>query len=164
MTAPNKIVPREQLAETAKRWRAQGEKIILTNGCFDVLHVGHIRYLRGAKELGGKVVVAVNSDPSARALKGEGRPHTPEKERAEVLAALCDVDAVVIFPEKDVSAIIRELRPDIHAKGTDYTEASVPEGALVRELGGRVAIVGDAKDHSSTELLTKIGKPRKIKK
>jgi rfaE bifunctional protein nucleotidyltransferase chain/domain len=147
----------------AKRWRTQGEKVILTNGIFDLLHVGHVRYLRGAKELGGKVVVAVNSDSSARALKGEGRPHTPQQERAELLAALHDVDAVVIFGEKDVTAIIRELRPDVHAKGTDYTEASVPEGALVRELGGRVAIVGDAKDHSSTELIAKIGNPRKIK-
>ena len=164
MTHNNKIVQRGQLADWAKRWRAQGEKIILTNGIFDLLHVGHVRYLRGAKELGGKVVVAVNSDSSARALKGEGRPHTPELERAETLAGLHDVDAVVIFPEKDVTAIIRELRPDIHAKGTDYTEASVPEGALVRELGGRVAIVGDPKDHSSTELIAKIKSPRKIKK
>ena len=164
MTPNNKIVRREQLADLAKRWRAQGEKIILTNGIFDLLHVGHVRYLRGAKELGGKVVVAVNSDSSARALKGEGRPHTSEQERAEVLAALHDVDAVVIFQEKDVTAIVRELRPDVHAKGTDYTEASVPEGALVRELGGRVAIVGDRKDHSSTELIAKIKSPRKITK
>lgn len=164
MTHNHKIVQRGQLADLAKRWRAQGEKIILTNGIFDLLHVGHVRYLRGAKELGGKVVVAVNSDSSARALKGEGRPHTPEQERAEVLAGLHDVDAVVIFPERDVTAIIRELRPDIHAKGTDYTEASVPEGALVRELGGRVAIVGDPKHHSSTELIAKIKSPRKIKK
>ena len=164
MTHNNKIVRREQLAELAKRWRAQGEKIILTNGIFDLLHVGHVRYLRGAKELGGKVVVAVNSDSSARALKGEGRPHTSEQERAEILAALHDVDAVVVFSENDVMAIIRELRPDIHAKGTDYTEASVPEGTLVRELGGRVAIVGDPKDHSSTGLIAKIKSPRKIKK
>jgi len=164
MTHGNKIVQREQLADLAKRWRAQGEKIVLTNGIFDLLHVGHVRYLRGAKELGGKVVVAVNSDSSARALKGEGRPHTSEQERAEVLAALHDVDAVVIFPEKDVTAIIRDLRPDVHAKGTDYTEASVPEGALVRELGGRVAIVGDPKNHSSTELIAKVNNPRKIKK
>jgi rfaE bifunctional protein nucleotidyltransferase chain/domain len=164
MTHGNKIVQREQLADLAKRWRAQGEKIVLANGIFDLLHVGHVRYLRGAKELGGKVVVAVNSDSSARALKGEGRPHTSQQERAEVLAALHDVDAVVIFPEKDVTEIIRDLRPDVHAKGTDYTEASVPEGALVRELGGRVAIVGDPKNHSSTELIAKINNPRKIKK
>jgi len=164
MTHGNKIVQREQLADLAKRWRAQGEKIVLANGIFDLLHVGHVRYLRGAKELGGKVVVAVNSDSSARALKGEGRPHTSQQERAEVLAALHDVDAVVIFPEKDVTEIIRDLRPDVHAKGTDYTEASVSEGALVRELGGRVAIVGDPKNHSSTELIAKINNPRKIKK
>src|SRR5437868_5964221 len=164
MTHSNKIVQREQLAQLVKNWGARGEKVILTNGIFDLLHVGHVRYLRGAKELGGKVVVAVNSDSSARALKGEGRPHTPQQERAEVLAALHDVDAVVIFPERDVTAIIRELRPDFHAKGTDYTEDSVPEGALVRELGGRVAIVGDPKDHSSTEVIAKTSEPRKIKK
>src|SRR3954470_3391349 len=163
MNHPKKIVSRKELAELAKQWRASGEKIILTNGCFDLLHVGHVRYLQGAKELGGRVVVAVNSDQSARALKGEGRPVTTEHERAELLAALQVVDAVVIFPEKDVSAIVREVRPDIHAKGTDYTEASVPEGALVRELGGRVAIVGDPKDHSSTALIEKQN-PRKIKK
>ena len=164
MSDPKKIVSRRELVELAKNWRASGEKIILTNGCFDLLHVGHVRYLRGAKELGGKVVVAVNSDESARALKGKGRPVTKEQERAELLAALQDVDAVVIFPEKDVIAIIQELRPDIHAKGTDYTEASVPEGALVRELGGRVAIVGDPKDHSSTALIAETANPRKIKK
>jgi len=164
MSHSEKIVPRAQLADLAKKWRAEGEKIILTNGCFDLLHVGHVRYLRGAKQLGGKVIVAVNSDASARALKGEGRPATGERERAELLAALEDVDAVVIFPEKDVAGIIREVRPDVHAKGTDYTEASVPEGDLVRELGGRVAIVGDPKDHSTTALLAKQGKARKIKK
>jgi D-glycero-beta-D-manno-heptose 1-phosphate adenylyltransferase len=164
MSDPKKIVSRRELAELVKHWRANGEKIILTNGCFDLLHVGHVRYLRGAKELGGKVVVALNSDQSARALKGEGRPVTTERERAELLAALQDVDAVVIFPEKDVTAIIRELRPDIHAKGTDYTEASVPEGALVHELGGRVAIVGDPKEHSSTALIGLTANPRKIKK
>jgi D-glycero-beta-D-manno-heptose 1-phosphate adenylyltransferase len=164
MSYSKKIVPRAQLADLAKKWRAEGEKIILTNGCFDLLHVGHVRYLRGAKQLGGKVIVAVNSDTSARALKGEGRPATGERERAELLAALEDVDAVVIFPENDVAGIIREVRPDVHAKGTDYTEASVPEGDLVRELGGRVAIVGDPKNHSSTALLAKTGKARKIKK
>src|SRR3954465_6895677 len=109
MSDLKKIVSRREVAELAKKWRSQGEKIILTNGCFDLLHAGHVRYLRGAKELGGKVVVALNSDSSARALKGEGRPYTSEKERAEVLAALQDVDAVVIFSETDVSAIIREL-------------------------------------------------------
>src|SRR3954468_17149446 len=108
MNHPKKIVSRKELAELAEEWRANGEKIILTNGCFDLLHVGHVRYLRGAKELGGKVVVALNSDGSTRALKGEGRPVTKERERAELLAALQDVDAVVVFLEKDVTAIIRE--------------------------------------------------------
>lgn len=134
-------------------WRAAGEKIILTNGCFDLLHVGHVRYLRAAKELGGRVIVALNSDASTRALKGEGRPRVPELERAEILAALKDVDAVTIFEEPDVRALVRLLRPDIHAKGTDYTEENVPERDEVVACGGRVVIVGDPKDHSTTELL-----------
>lgn len=125
----------------------------LANGCFDLLHVGHVRYLHGARELGGKVVVAINSDASVRALKGEGRPLIPAGERAEILAALADVDAVVVFPEEDVRAIIREVRPDFHAKGTDYTAESVPEHDVVEECGGRVVIVGDAKDHSVTEMI-----------
>ncbi len=110
-----------------EQWRRAGERITLANGGFDLLHVGHVRYLRGAKALGGRLVVAINSDESVRALKGEGRPVMPENERAEIVAALADVDAVVIFPELDVRAIIREIRPDIQAKGTDYTADSVPE-------------------------------------
>ncbi len=149
----NKLLSREQLRERVAQWRDQGQRITLTNGCFDVLHVGHIRYLRGAKQLGGKVVVGVNADATVRALKGEGRPRMPEHERAEVIAALSDVDAVVIFSEPDVRALIREIQPDIHAKGTDYTAESVPERDEVAEYGGRVAIVGDSKEHSSTELL-----------
>ncbi len=136
-----------------RQWRAAGEKIILTNGCFDLLHVGHVRYLRGAKELGGRVIVAVNSDASVRALKGEGRPITPERERAEILAALEDVDAAVIFDAPDVRELVRLLRPDIHAKGTDYTRETVPERDIVLACGGRVEIVGDPKDHSTRELL-----------
>ncbi len=115
--------------------------------------MGHVRYFRAARELGGKVVAAVNSDNSVRQLKGQGRPRVPEQERAEVLAALEDVDAVTIFDSPDVRELIRLLRPDIHAKGTDYTEATVPERDVVIACGGRVAIVGDPKDHSSTELL-----------
>jgi D-glycero-beta-D-manno-heptose 1-phosphate adenylyltransferase len=149
----NKLLSREQLRERVAQWREQGQRITLANGCFDVLHVGHIRYLRGARQLGGKVVVGVNGDAAVRALKGEGRPRMPEHERAEVIAALSDVDAVVIFSEPDVRALIREIQPDIHAKGTDYTTASVPERDEVAAYGGRVAIVGDPKDHSSTELL-----------
>jgi rfaE bifunctional protein nucleotidyltransferase chain/domain len=148
-----KLLTREQLREQVSRWRAAGEKIILGNGVFDVLHVGHVRYLRAAKALGGRLVVALNSDASTRALKGPQRPATPEQERAEILAALSDVDAIVIFSEPDVGAIIREIRPDIHAKGTDYTAESVPERDLVLEFGGRVEIVGDPKDHSSTAML-----------
>src|SRR6266446_425801 len=116
-----KILGRHELRERVEQWRRAGERIVLGNGNFDLLHVGHVRYLRGAKALGGKLVVGINSDESVRALKGEGRPVMPEKERAEIVAALSDVDAVVIFPEVDVRALIREIRPDIQAKGTDYT-------------------------------------------
>ena len=149
------VVDRGQLAELVAAWRKAGQKIILTNGCFDVLHVGHVRYLHGAKELADRLIVAVNADATVRTLKGEGRPRTPETERAEILAALADVDAVVIFSEPDVRPLIREIKPDIHAKGTDYTEQSVPERDEVLAYGGRVAIVGDPKDHSSTEMLRK---------
>jgi len=148
------------LAEQVRKWRAAGEKIILTNGCFDLVHVGHVRYFRAAKELGGRVVVAVNSDASVRQLKGEGRPRVPESERAEVLTALEDVDAVTVFDGPDVRELIRLIRPDIHAKGTDYTEESIPERDTVIACGGRVAIVGDPKDHSSTELLRRTEWPK----
>jgi rfaE bifunctional protein nucleotidyltransferase chain/domain len=151
--ATHKVYGLPQLAEQVRQWRAAGEKIILTNGCFDLLHVGHVRYLRAAKLLGGKLVVAVNSDSSARSLKGEGRPHVPEGERVEILAALEDVDAVTVFDALDVREVVRLLRPDIHAKGTDYTADNVPERDVVIACGGRVAIVGDPKDHSTTELL-----------
>lgn len=154
MSAPqHKVVSREELRRRVKQWRKTGEPVILTNGCFDLLHVGHIRYLRAAKQMGGKLVVALNSDESVRQLKGEGRPLMNENERAEILAALSDVDAVVVFAEPDVRAIIREIHPDVQAKGTDYTADSVPEGDEVRAYGGRVAIVGDPKDHSTTEFL-----------
>jgi rfaE bifunctional protein nucleotidyltransferase chain/domain len=136
-----------------QQWRAQGSKVVLTNGCFDLLHVGHVRYLRAAKELGGKLLVAVNSDASVRTLKGNGRPRVPDHERAEILAALTDVDAVVVFDAPDVRDLIRLIRPDIHAKGTDYTAENVPERDVVIACGGQVAIVGDPKDHSSTEML-----------
>jgi D-glycero-beta-D-manno-heptose 1-phosphate adenylyltransferase len=148
-----KILGRRELRERVELWRRAGERIVLANGNFDLLHVGHVRYLRGAKELGGKLVVAVNSDDSVRALKGEGRPIMPAEERAEIVAALGDVDAVVIFPELDVRALIREIRPDIQAKGTDYTAESVPERDAVKECGGRVAIVGDPKNHSTSEII-----------
>jgi rfaE bifunctional protein nucleotidyltransferase chain/domain len=138
-----------------EQWRRGGEKIILANGCFDLLHVGHTRYLRAAKALGGKLVVAINSDQSARQLKGAGRPRIPQHERAELVAALEAVDAVTIFDAPDVRHLVRLLRPDIHAKGTDYTAEGVPERDEVLACGGRVEIVGDPKEHSTTELLRK---------
>ena len=116
-----KVFSRQALAEKVQAWKRAGEAVILANGCFDVLHVGHIRYLHAAKQLGGRLVVAVNSDASVRAVKGPERPLMPEDERAEIIAALADVDAVVIFSEADVRALIRELRPDVQAKGTDYS-------------------------------------------
>jgi len=148
-----KIVSRVELQRRVARWRRAGERVTLANGCFDVLHVGHVRYLRAARKLGGKLIVAVNGDESARALKGEGRPVMPAGERAEILASLADVDAVVVFPETDVRAIIREVRPDFHAKGTDYTAESVPERDEVEACGGRVVIVGDPKNHSASEII-----------
>jgi D-glycero-beta-D-manno-heptose 1-phosphate adenylyltransferase len=153
MTGKVKILERSQLLESVDEWRRAGEQIVLANGNFDLLHVGHVRYLRGAKALGGKLIVAVNSDESVRALKGEGRPVMPAEERAEILAALADVDAVVVFSELDVRSLIGAIRPDIQAKGTDYTVESVPERDAVAEYGGRVAIVGDAKNHSTSEII-----------
>jgi len=153
-----KIVNRQQLRQRIADWRRAGDAITLANGCFDLLHVGHVRYLRSAKQLGGRLIVAVNSDESVRALKGEGRPLMPAEERAEILAALADVDAVVIFPEPDVRELIREIRPDVQAKGTDYTAATVPERDVVVECGGRVEIVGDPKNHSASEIIrTRLG-------
>jgi len=161
LNTQDKILRRDALRRRVEEWRRAGASVTLANGNFDLLHVGHIRYLRGAKALGGKLVVAINSDASVRALKGEGRPVMPEQERAEIVAALADVDAVVIFPELDVRAIIREIRPDVQAKGTDYTVDSVPERDAVGEYGGRVAIVGDPKDHSTSEILRSRLSPRK---
>ena len=152
-SAHQKILSRDELKKRVTEWRRAGARVTLANGCFDLLHVGHVRYLRAARELGGKLVVAVNSDDSVRGLKGAGRPLMPADERAEILAALADVDAVVIFPENDVRAIIREIRPDFQAKGTDYTAESVPERDEVEACGGRVAIVGDPKDHSATKII-----------
>jgi D-glycero-beta-D-manno-heptose 1-phosphate adenylyltransferase len=153
-----KVLTRDELVRRVAFWRERGEQVVMANGCFDVLHVGHIRYLQAAKALGGKLVVAVNDDDSVRELKGEGRPVMPDKERAEILAALEPVDAVVVFPELDVRALLNEVRPDVQAKGTDYTADSVPERDVVTSYGGRVEIVGDPKDHSATELIDQIEK------
>jgi len=152
-TLHSKILSRDELRNRVADWRRAGDRITLANGCFDVLHVGHVRYLHAARELGGKLIVAVNADASVRALKGEGRPVMPAAERAEILASLEDVDAVLVFPEPDVRAIIREIHPDFHAKGTDYTADTVPERAEVEACGGRVVIVGDPKNHSATEII-----------
>ncbi len=151
-TAP--ILDRQQLVDVIADARSKGEKIILANGCFDLFHVGHIRYLEGAKALGGFLVVGINSDKQVRDLKGSGRPFMPQNERAEILSAIRSVDAVTIFDEPTVEALIEAIRPDIHAKGTDYTTETVPERETVKRFGGRVAIVGDPKDHSSTEMIT----------
>jgi len=159
-THHEKIVTREQLRQRVAAWRDAGERVTLANGCFDLLHVGHVRYLRAARQLGGRLVVAINSDESVRGLKGPGRPLMPAAERAEILAALQDVDAVVIFSEPDVRALVREIRPDVHAKGTDYTADSVPERDVVAQCGGRVEIVGDPKDHSATRIIQSLRKPR----
>ena len=133
--------------------RSAGSTVVLANGCFDLLHVGHIRYLAGAKALGDVLVVGINSDRQAHFLKGEGRPFMPAIERAELVAALCCVDFVTVFDQQTVEQLIRAIRPDFHAKGTDYTTDSVPERDIVREYGGTVVIVGDTKDHSSSKLI-----------
>ncbi len=146
------IVDRDGVVRETARARAGGSTIVLANGCFDLFHVGHIRYLAGAKALGDMLVVGVNSDEQTRKLKGEGRPFMPQNERAELISSLRCVDLVTIFDEPTVEELIRAIRPDIHAKGTDYTADNVPERQIVREYGGTVAIVGDPKDHSSTAL------------
>jgi len=146
-------LPLAEAARLAAGWRAEGRRVVLANGCFDLLHVGHVRYLAEARRLGDVLVVAVNGDASVRRLKGPGRPLMPAEERAEILAALTPVDAVVIFEEDSVEGVIAALQPDVHAKGTDYTEATVPERAAVAAAGGRVAIAGDAKAHSTRDLI-----------
>jgi D-glycero-beta-D-manno-heptose 1-phosphate adenylyltransferase len=147
------ILSRADVARETARKRAGGAVIVLANGCFDLFHAGHVRYLAGAKALGDILVVGINSDRQTRLLKGEGRPVVHEGERAEVVSALRSVDLVTIFDEPTVEELIRAIRPDFHAKGTDYTVDTVPERAIVRECGGTVAIVGDPKDHSSSTLI-----------
>jgi D-glycero-beta-D-manno-heptose 1-phosphate adenylyltransferase len=138
--------------------RSKGKKIVLANGCFDLFHVGHIRYLQGAKELGDLLIVGINSDEQVRKLKGLNRPFMPENERAEIIDALGCVDYVTVFTEPTVTELIRAVRPDFHAKGTDYTPETVPEKDVVAEYGGQVRIVGDPKNHSSTDLLKKVSR------
>lgn len=150
------VVSRDEAARRVAEWRARGQSVVLANGVFDLLHVGHLRYLEGAKALGDRLVVAVNSDASTRAYKGPGRPVIPQAERAELVAALRCTDLVLVFDEPDVRAVIRELKPAVHAKGTDYTPQSIPERAEVEAYGGRVAVTGDPKDHSTTALVGRL--------
>ena len=148
---------REEVLARVQAARSSGARIVLANGCFDVLHVGHVRYLAGARELGDVLVVGINSDAQVERLKREGRPIMPATERAEIVAALESVTYVTIFDEPTVGQLLLTLKPDVHAKGTDYTEETVPERAVVRSYGGRVAIVGDPKDHSTSAILTRLG-------
>ncbi len=154
MNAP--ILDERGLAEALERERAAGRTIAFANGCFDVLHVGHIRYLQGAAQQADVLVVGVNGDESVRELKGVGRPVMNEAERAELIAAIRGVGYVTIFLDRSPARLIGDLKPDVHCKGTDYTEDSVPEAEVVRSYGGRIAIVGDPKDHSTTELLKRM--------
>ena len=158
--AAAKLIERKDLPRIAKELRQQGKKIVLANGCFDILHVGHVRYLRGARAEGDALVVGVNADAGVSGLKGPGRPVLNERARALLVAALREVDYVVIFPEPNVDALLADLRPDVHAKGTDYTADTVPERATAEQLGIRVAIVGDPKEHSTRELLQSVRKAR----
>jgi len=151
-------VARAELSALGKRLRAQGGRIVFANGCFDLLHVGHVRYLQAAKEQGDVLVVGVNSDGAVTALKGEGRPLLPAEARAELVAALEPVDYVAVFDDLTAEGVLRDLHPDVHCKGTDYAEDTVPEREVMRELGGTVRIVGDAKNHSTRELLAEIAR------
>ena len=155
----HKIVPLEQARVLREELRARGKRVGLCNGVFDLLHVGHVRYLEAARGLCDCLIVAVNSDRSTRENKAAGRPLVPELERAEVVAALAAVDRVVIFDGRDVSEVIRALRPDLQIKGTDYSPDTVPERALVESVGGGVAIAGDPTDHCTSDLAGRLGAP-----
>ena len=160
MTPVQNVLSREELIGVVAVARSGGSRIVLANGCFDVLHVGHIRYLQGARELGDVLVVGVNSDREVAIQKGAGRPILPAIERVELLAALESVSYVTIFDEPTVEELLLALKPDVHAKGTDYTVDTVQEREVVKAYGGRVAIVGDPKDHSTSEILFRMGEKR----
>jgi len=155
-TGAGRVIPRGGLRELGERLRSSGKEVAFANGCFDLLHVGHARYLQAARKEGDVLVVGVNGDEAVRELKGPGRPLLPAAARAELVAALAAVDFVVIFEERNAEAVLTELRPDVHCKGTDYTEETVPEREAVLRIGGRVRIVGDAKQHSTRDLLAGI--------
>jgi D-glycero-beta-D-manno-heptose 1-phosphate adenylyltransferase len=150
------VIPRKDLAALGERLRREGRRIAFANGCFDLLHVGHVRYLQGAREQGDVLVVGINSDRSVTALKGPGRPVLSAEARCELVAALECVDYVVVFEEPNAESVLRELRPDVHCKGTDYSEETVPEREVMKALGGVVRIVGDTKNHSTRELLARM--------
>lgn len=152
----SRIVDRPTLIHRVNAAREDGLTIVLANGCFDVLHAGHVRYLEAAAAIGDFLVVGVNSDAQVATLKGEGRPLLPEDERAEIVASLAAVDLVTVFDEQTVEELLLAIKPDVHAKGTDYTEETVPERDVVRSFGGRVAIVGDPKDHSTSEMIRRV--------
>jgi D-glycero-beta-D-manno-heptose 1-phosphate adenylyltransferase len=154
----SKILSRQDLLEAVTSERALGHSIVFANGAFDLLHAGHVRYLQAAREQGNWLVVGINSDASVRRAKGAGRPIIPESERAEIVAALACVDAVTIFDESSPVVLIDLLRPDVHAKGTDYTPDTVPERSAVADYGGRTVIVGDPKDHATTDLIARIAR------
>jgi rfaE bifunctional protein nucleotidyltransferase chain/domain len=151
------ILQRDQLVTQIAARRQAGGRVVLANGCFDVIHVGHVRYLQGAKELGDVLIVGINSDKQVALLKGAGRPIMGDRERAEIVASIAAVDFVTIFDEPTVENLLLLVKPDVHAKGTDYTEESVPEREVVLSYGGRVAIVGDPKNHSTSQLLGRLG-------
>lgn len=152
------ILDEDELVAAVERERAAGRTIAFANGVFDLFHVGHVRYLQDAATVGDLLVVAVNSDASVRAIKGEGRPFVPESERAEIVAAVRGVDLVTVFSEASPTGLLSRIRPDFQCKGTDYTPESVPERELVESWGGRVVIVGDPKDHSSSEMIRRLTK------
>jgi rfaE bifunctional protein nucleotidyltransferase chain/domain len=151
------VLSREDLSRRIAADRAAGQTVAFANGCFDLLHVGHVRYLQSAAAEADRLIVAINDDESVRRLKGKGRPILAAAHRAELVAALRGVDYVVIFPEPTVGPLLQALKPDVHCKGTDYTADTVPERDVVKAYGGRVAIVGDPKDHSTRDLLARIG-------
>jgi D-glycero-beta-D-manno-heptose 1-phosphate adenylyltransferase len=157
-SAQSKIHSRESVRTAVGKLQRQGKRVVLANGCFDTLHVGHIRYLAGAKREGDVLVVAVNADSSVHGLKGPGRPVLDEQARAQLVGALRHVDFVLLFTEPNVESLLEELRPSVHAKGTDYAEETVPERAVSDRLGIRVAIVGDPKDHSTRAFLDAVRK------
>jgi rfaE bifunctional protein nucleotidyltransferase chain/domain len=156
MDTRTKILSRDGLHDVLEEHRRAGRKIVFANGIFDLLHVGHVRYLTAARGEGDLLIVGINSDASTRRLKGEGRPILTERARATLVAALADVDYVILFDEPDVKSLLREFQPDVHAKGTDYTPETVPERELAALLGIRVAIVGDPKQHSTRDLLARL--------